>query len=120
MMVGRVQNKVRKLRLENADGGQQEDVERRAARAEGLVQLGELSAGRQALEGEALAPGNEHTLRQLQRRTCGAQTPAAGESREFLAQVADLSWTRNSSARICDHSEEELLNVPPCSSRQVA
>ena len=48
--------------------GQHDDVERRAARAEALVQMGELSAGRQALEGEALAPGNEHTLHQLQRR----------------------------------------------------
>ena len=48
--------------------GQHDDVERRAARVQALVQMGELSAGRQALEGEALAPGNEHTLHQLQRR----------------------------------------------------
>ena len=46
---------------------QHDDVERRAARAEALVQMGELSAGRQALEGEALALSNECTLHQLQR-----------------------------------------------------
>ena len=39
------------------------DVELRAIRAE--VQVGELSSARQALEGVALAPGNEATLRQL-------------------------------------------------------
>ena len=33
-------------------------MERRAERAETLVHLGELSSGRQALEGAALAPGN--------------------------------------------------------------
>ena len=33
------------------------DVERRAARAVRLVQMGELSAGRQALEGAEVAPG---------------------------------------------------------------
>ena len=38
------------------------DVELRAIRAERLVQVGEL---RQALEGVALAPGNEATPRQL-------------------------------------------------------
>ena len=41
-------------------------VERRAERAEALVQVGELSAGRQSLEGAPLAPGNQSTLRELQ------------------------------------------------------
>ena len=41
------------------------DVQRRAARALALVQMGELSAGRQALEGAELAPGSEETLREL-------------------------------------------------------
>ena len=38
------------------------DVENRVLRAELLVQVGELSAARQALEGTALAPGNQATL----------------------------------------------------------
>ena len=38
------------------------DLERRAARAEKVVALGELSAGRQALEGAAIAPGTMRTL----------------------------------------------------------
>ena len=40
---------------------QQSDIERRAVRAQ-RVQLGELSAGRQALEGATLAPGSIQTL----------------------------------------------------------
>ena len=43
-----------------------DDVEARAARAEALVQLGELSAARQALEGASVAPGNTATLAELQ------------------------------------------------------
>ena len=42
-----------------------DDVKRRAARALELVQMGELSAGRQALEGAAIAPGNDATLQML-------------------------------------------------------
>ena len=38
----------------------EDDVERRAARALSLVQMGELSAGRQA--GAEVAPGNDRTL----------------------------------------------------------
>ena len=38
-----------------------DDIQRRADRAEALVQLGELSAARHALEGASLAPGNEAT-----------------------------------------------------------
>ena len=41
------------------------DEATRAARAMSLVQVGELSAARQALEGAALAPGNVTTLRAL-------------------------------------------------------
>ena len=40
----------------------EDDVERRAARALSLVQIGELSAGREALEGAEVAPGNDRTL----------------------------------------------------------
>ena len=44
----------------------EDDVKRRAARALSLVQTGELSAGRQALEGADIAPGNNATLQMLQ------------------------------------------------------
>ena len=43
-----------------------DNVESRAARAEALVQMGELSAARQALEGVAVAPGDEVTRAALQ------------------------------------------------------
>ena len=43
----------------------EDDITRRAARALALVQKGELSAGRQALEGADLAPGTMETLREL-------------------------------------------------------
>ena len=42
-----------------------DELERRAARAEVLVGLGELSSARQALEGADLAPGTENTKRLL-------------------------------------------------------
>ena len=42
-----------------------DDVQRRAERAHALVQLGELSAGRQALEGASLAPGTDATYQAL-------------------------------------------------------
>ena len=43
-----------------------DNLESRAARAEALVHMGELSAARQALEGAAVAPGNRETLNALQ------------------------------------------------------
>ena len=42
-----------------------DDFQRRAERAHALVQLGELSAGRQALENASLAPGTDATFRAL-------------------------------------------------------
>ena len=44
----------------------EDDVKRRAARALSLVQMGVLSAGRQALEGADIVPGNNATLQMLQ------------------------------------------------------
>ena len=44
---------------------QTDTPERRAERAESLVLMGEVSAGRQALEGAPLAPGTQLTLDQL-------------------------------------------------------
>ena len=43
----------------------EDDLEQRAVRAEMLVHYGELSSARQALEGAALAPGNQETLNAL-------------------------------------------------------
>ena len=43
----------------------EEDLSQRAARAVRQVELGEISAGRQALEGESVAPGTLRTLRDL-------------------------------------------------------
>ena len=46
-----------------------DNLERRAARAEMLVALGELSFARQALEGEEVAPGTRDTLEKLKDET---------------------------------------------------
>ena len=43
----------------------EQEFDRRAARALSLVQMGELSSGRQALEGASLAPGTRRTLEAL-------------------------------------------------------
>ena len=43
----------------------EQELDRRAARALSLVQKGELSSGRQALEGASLAPGTRQTLEAL-------------------------------------------------------
>ena len=43
-----------------------DDPQRRADRVEALVQMGELSAGRHALEGAPIAPGTEATLKAFQ------------------------------------------------------
>ena len=43
-----------------------DDVERRVTRAERLVELGEMSSARQALEGAAVAPGDQEERRRPQ------------------------------------------------------
>ena len=45
---------------------QGDDVGKRAERAQSFVLMGEISSGRQALEGEAVAPGTEATLNLLE------------------------------------------------------
>ena len=54
---------------------QGDSVEKRADRALDLVQMGELSAARHALEGDPIAPGNRQTLNALQdpERPTGSQ-----------------------------------------------
>ena len=49
--------------------GQKDTIERRAARAFELCQLGELSSARQALEGAAIAPGDSRTEKLLKDET---------------------------------------------------
>ena len=46
-------------------GAHEDNVEKRARRAYHMIQLGEVSAGRQALEGASLATGDERTLKAL-------------------------------------------------------
>ena len=61
-------------------------LERRAARAHTLVRLGEVSAARQALVSEAVAPGNATTLRELSdpnRRPQVPHEPIEPETMEF-------------------------------------
>ena len=50
------------------------DLEHRVSKAMTRIQLGELTAGRQALEGADLAPGTQ-TLRQLRQRPARARDP---------------------------------------------
>ena len=57
---------------------QTDTPERRADRAQSLVVMGEVSAGRHALEGAPLAPGTQRTLDQLRdpvRRPTAAYAP---------------------------------------------
>ena len=58
------QSSVRRRRRQHQDDG----IQKRVDRAHNLVQLGELSAARQALEGANVAPGNLATLRALTNR----------------------------------------------------
>ena len=59
---------------------------RRAERSHNLIQMGELSAARQALDGDPVAPGNDATLRALrdpQRRPQAPRGPLAPELTGF-------------------------------------
>ena len=60
------------------------DVERRAARAQMLVQLGELSSGRQALEAAEVAPGTLQTLQALRDPSRRPRRARETISRELL------------------------------------
>ena len=86
-----------------------DDLELRAARAEMLVQLGELFSARQALEGAELAPGDRNTLRQLtdvNRRRPVPRDPIPPEllhhvpSTEFKLDTDKLSRNLRSSRRV--------------------
>ena len=69
----------------------QDELELRAARAERLVQVGELSSARQALDGAALAPCNQTTLRLLtdaSRRPPRPREPLPPEVLNHMPQIA--------------------------------
>ena len=73
-----VEAKVRASRRSGRD-----DIKSRVRRAETLVHLGELSAGRQALDGAEVAPGNLATLAQLtnpERRPPVPRDPLSGSA----------------------------------------
>ena len=59
-------------------GNDPNDWERRMNRALTKIQLGELTAGRQALEGADLAPGTPDTMRQLRARPREPRDPILG------------------------------------------
>ena len=77
-------------------------VEHRAERAHNLIQMGELSAARRALDGDPVAPGNDATLRALrdpQRRPQAPRGPLAPELTGFpttsLVQLKQDRLLRN-------------------------
>ena len=69
--------------------GQEGEMERRAARVHGFVQVGELSSGRQALEGASVAPGTRETLDSLRDRRRRPPLPRDPIPREKLEHQPD-------------------------------
>ena len=63
------------------------DLEHRISRAMTRIQLGELTAGRQALEGADLAPGTEATLRELRLRPQMPRDPIPPEILNHVPQT---------------------------------
>ena len=67
-----------------------DSVKRRAERAFCLAQLGELSSARQALEGDAVAPGNDRTMQALRdplRRPPAPRDPLPADLQHFQPEV---------------------------------
>ena len=105
------------------------DVERRAARAQMLVQLGELSSGRQALEAAEVAPGTLQTLQALRDPSRRPRPAREAISRELLdfepatsleldeglfsknLRSARRGATAGPSGMTTDHSRPSLDNV---------
>ena len=75
-----------------------DNLVKRAARAEKLVHLGELSAGRQALEGAEVAPGTLRTLAALtdpDKRPALPREPMPEDIDAFVpTSLFDLDWDR--------------------------
>ena len=68
------------------------DLDQRATRAEMLVQVGELSAARQALEGAELAPGNQATLNALKDPARRPPRPREALPPDLLAHTPDAPF----------------------------
>ena len=69
-------------RRKRADSSK-DDLERRVARAEMMVAVGELSSARQALEGEEVAPGTRDTLQKLKDGEAPTSSTRPNASRYF-------------------------------------
>ena len=69
-----------------------DEIERRVTRAERLVEFGELSSARQALEGAAVAPGNQATLDMLQDVRRRPQQPREQLTPEMLTFQPDMEF----------------------------
>ena len=86
---------------------QSDSLERRAERAQALVHLGELSSGRQASKGAALAPGNQVMRRALTDATRRLPIPRAPLSEDFLIHQPVVPFVLN------DRALEEFEMRPP-------
>ena len=99
-----------------------QDCESRTSRALKLVQLGELSAGRQALEGADLVPRTPSTLAELRRRPAVPREPVFNLPRDtLLFNLDETVFGRNvrsarrgaaggPSGMTCDHLRPLLSN----------
>ena len=74
----------------------QDTIESRTMRAEMLVQLGELSSARQALEGASLAPGDNATLTALTNEAKRPSRPREPLPREVVEHVAGPAFLSRS------------------------
>ena len=68
------------------------DLDQRATRAEMLVQVGELSAARQAFEGAELAPGNQATLNAVKDPARRPPRPREALPPDLLAHTPDAPF----------------------------
>ena len=82
-------NKIRPHRARRSRRGPADDLAARAERAQALVMMGEISSGRQALEGAAV-PSTDHTLHLLtdtERRLPNPVKELPPEMLEFIPEV---------------------------------
>ena len=80
--------------------------QRRAERAQTLVLMGEVSAGRQALDGASLAPGKQETLEQLRLRQ---QVPREEVPRELTQSENTFMLDHNMLTKNLKCARRELL-----------
>ena len=93
-------------------GDQADNVSKRADRALELVQMGELSAGRLALEGAQIAPGDDATFKALTDATRRPPVPRAPLSQ---SHKKNSSWTKIGLCSMCGVPGEVLQQgLPAC------